>query len=354
MVELGVIEGFYGPVYGWPERAALAGRLAAAGYRFWHYAPKADPGIRRQWRRPWPAGHAADLRDFAAHCRRRGLRFGVGLSPVDLHRGAGPGDWEALAGRLAELDAIGGDDLVLGFDDSRRDRTGLAEEQARIAEWAGGRSRASRVLVCPTYYSDDPLLDRLFGPRPAGYLAELGAALDPRIGVYWAGPEICPREIETGPLARVAETLRRPPTLWDNYPVNDSPRMCRHLHLRAFTGRPAALAGHIAGHAVNPALQPTLSAIPALTLPERYRLGHGFDYVRAFREAAIAVLGEELAGCLEADLEALEDRGRDRLAPAERRRLRRRYAGFDHPAAAEILRWLDGGYRPDEAAPTGA
>lgn len=354
MAALGVIEGFYGPVYRWHERAALAARLADAGYGFWHYAPKADPGIRSDWRRPWSADHAAALADFAGHCRQRGLRFGIGLSPVDLHRGTRASDWDALAARLAELDAIGVDDLVLGFDDARGDRAGLATEQARIADYAAGRSRASRVLVCPTYYSDDPLLDHLFGARPAGYLAELGAALDARIGVYWAGPEICPREIEVGPLDRVAEMLQRAPMLWDNYPVNDSPRMCRHLHLRAFTGRPAALAEHIAGHAINPALQPTLSAIPALTLPARYRQGVDFHYVSAFREAAAEVLGERLAGCLEADIEALEDRGRDRLQPAEREQLRTRYAGFEHPAAAEIVRWLDGGYRPREAAPGGS
>lgn len=353
MVALGVIEGFYGPVYRWHERAALAARLAAAGYGFWHYAPKADPGIRSDWRRPWPADHAAALGGFAGQCRQWGMRFGIGLSPVDLQGGARAGDWDALAGRLAELDAIGVDDLVLGFDDSRGDRAGLAAEQARIAEWAAGCSGASRVLVCPTYYSDDPLLDRLFGPRPAGYLAELGAALDPRIGVYWAGPEICPREIAAGPIARVAELLRRAPTLWDNYPVNDSPRMCEHLHLRAFTGRPAALAGHIAGHAINPALQPSLSAIPALTLPARYRQGVGFHYVSAFRDAATEVLGEALAGCIEADLEALEDRGRERMSPAEREALRARYAGFDHPAAAEIVGWLEGRYRPEQAAPGG-
>ena len=73
----------------------------------------------------------------------------------------------------------------------------------------------------------------------------------------------------------------------------------------------------------------------------------------AFREAARIVAGEALAGCLEADLETLQDRGRDRLTATERRQLRARYADFDHPAAGEIVGWLDGGYRPDEAATTG-
>ena len=48
--------------------------------------------------------------------------------------------------------------------------------------------------------------------------------------------------------------------------------------LRAFTGRPAGIASHVAAHAVNPALQPTLSRIPCATLAESYRRARGYDY----------------------------------------------------------------------------
>ena len=63
-------------------------------------------------------------------------------------------------------------------------------------------------------------LDVVFGERPAGYLDDLGRRLDPRVGVYWTGEEICTREFSVGHLARVADALRRRPTLWDNYPVS--------------------------------------------------------------------------------------------------------------------------------------
>lgn len=349
-VPLGLIEGFYGPAWRWGEREALAAHLAACGYTFWHYAPKSDPGIRSAWRAPWPAAHAEALRAFAAHCRGLGLRFGVGLTPLGLGPDAPRAEWDALAARLAELDAIGVDDLVIGFDDLHGDTPGLAAGQARIVDWMAARTGAGRLIVCPTYYSDDPLLDRLFGQRPKGYLEDLGRALDPRIGIYWAGEEVCPREITPGHVEEAAGRLRRRPWLWDNYPVNDGPRARGHLHLRPFTGRPAALAESVAAHAINPALQPTLSAIPALTLPARYRLGERFAYMRAFRDAAAAVLGEELAARVAEDLPLLEDAGRDRLGE-QAEGLRARYAAFDHPGAREIVRWLDGGYRPAEAAP---
>lgn len=349
-MHLGLIEGFYGPLWQWSERAALARRLAAAGYRFWHYAPKADPGVRSDWRTPWPADHADDLRAFSACCRGLGLRFGIGLSPLGLASDGPRADWDALAGRLAELDAIGVDDLVIAFDDVRGDRPDLAREQAAIVDWMAARSGAARIVACPTYYSADPLLDRLFGERPAGYLDALGRALDPAIAVYWTGDEVCAREIAPGPLADVAERLRRAPWLWDNYPVNDGRYACDHLHLRPFTGRPAALEGVAGAHAINPALQPALTALPALTLPRRYREGDQFAYIAAFRAAANEVLGAELAAAVAADLPLLEEAGHHRLGE-QAAALRERYAAFDHPAAREIVHWLDGGYRPAHAAP---
>ncbi len=349
---LGVIEGFYGPLWSWAQRRGIAERLAAHGYGHWHYAPKADPHVRNRWRERWPEAEAQALGRFRAHCHELGLRFGVGITPLGLGDQAPASDWHTLADRLAELDAIGVDDLVLCFDDVRGDIADLATQQIRIVEWAAARSRAQQIVVCPTYYTDDPLLDRLFGERPPDYLAELGRGLDSRVGVYWAGEEVCPREIQSGHVERIAETLLRRPRLWDNYPVNDSPRMSQHLHVRGFTGRSTDLDHYTAAHAINPALQPTLSAIPALTLAERYRLREYYEYTAAQRWAMRAVLGEELGAQVERDLALLADTGRDRLDESLPR-LRARYATFDHPGATEIVHWLDGSYRPEEAAPDG-
>ena len=151
----------------------------------------------------------------------------------------------------------------------------------------------------------------------------------------------CSREFGAGHLLRVAEALRRKPTLWDNYPVNDGPRMSRFLHLRAFTGRSSVIGQHVAAHAINPALQAYLSLIPAASLAASYREGAGYSYMGAFRAAARTLAGAELADMLEDDLCALQDRGIDHLGN-DRGRLRQRYAAVNHPMAAEVVRWLDG------------
>jgi hyaluronoglucosaminidase len=343
-VELGVIEGFYGRPWSWQEREQSVSFLAAFGYRFYIYAPKADPFLRRRWQEPHPDDAADALARLAGHCRSRGTRFGVGLSPYEIYIDFDDAARAALARKLDFLDGIGIQDLAVLFDDMRGDLPGLARQQADIVDWIAGRTRADRIIVCPSYYSDDPILDRVFGMRPDRYVDSIGELLDPAIHIFWTGPEVCSREISPRHVQRVAEQLRRAPFLWDNYPVNDGQRMSQYLHLRAFTGRHAAIGSGIAAHGINPALQPTLTRIPALTLVDSYRLGDDYDYSEAFQGAAREVLGDPLASLLREDVLFLQDVGLDRLGEREGL-LRERYGGVDHPAAREIMRWLDGGYR---------
>jgi hyaluronoglucosaminidase len=342
--ELGIIEGFYGRPWSWPARARVVALLAGHGYRFHIYAPKADVYLRRQWREPHPAAAIAELARFAAHCRSLDVRFGIGLSPYGAFHAFDATARQALAAKLAIFDELGIADLAILFDDMRGDVPDLAERQAEIVHWAAARTAASRLLVCPTYYSDDPVLDRVFGPRPDDYLRRLGELLDPRFEIFWTGDEVCARQLSIGHLRRVAGIIGRRPFLWDNYPVNDGQRMSQYLHVRGFTGRPAASGEHMAAHAINPALQPTLSCVPALTLVDSYRLGDAYEYGEAQRRAAIEVLGEALGTMLHEDVLVLQDVGLDRLAE-KATMLRARYEAIDHPGAREIVAWLDGEYR---------
>jgi len=342
-VELGIIEGFYGRPWTWDEREATIAYLAPHGYGFYLYAPKVDFHLRRRWQEDHPRDQADALARLAARCAELGVRFGIGLSPFEV-REFGAAEREALGRKLAFFDAIGVRDLAVLFDDMRGDVPELAERQLEIVDWAAARTAADRVIVCPSYYTDDPVLDRVFGRRPEGYLDALGAGLDPRIEVFWTGEEVCSREFSPGHLRRVAEQLRRKPFLWDNYPVNDGQRMSQYVHVRGFTGRPARMAELISAHGVNPALQATLTCIPALTLVESYRRGDAYEYAAATLRAAVEVLGEELGMRLYEDVLVLQDVGLDRLEE-KAQALRERWAGVDHPGAREIIAWLDGGYR---------
>jgi hypothetical protein len=342
-VELGLIEGYYGTPWSWAARERVIATLKPQGYSFYMYAPKADAFLRKRWRETHPAEVADALRTLAARCRALGVRFGVGLSPFELYRDFHAEAQADLARKLEEFDAWGVDDLAILFDDMRGDLPDIAPTQVEILHWVKARTKATRLIVCPSYYTDDPSLDRIFGKRPANYLEDLGRLLDPAIEVFWTGEEVCSREYSPGHLARVTKQLRRKPFLWDNYPVNDGALMSQYLHVRAFTGRPASIGPHLAAHSVNPALQPVLSCIPAISLAESYRLGDAYEYGHAFQAAARALMSEELAGMIQRDIMFFQDAGLARLDKS-RDHLRKRYQAVDHDAAREIVAWLDGAY----------
>lgn len=340
--DLGIVEGYFGMPWDWAARTETMEAMAPHGYRFFHYAPKGDPWLRRRWMEPYPDAELARLAAFGAACRAAGVRFGVGLSPFEAHRGFDSAMRAAMEAKIDQLDAAGIDELAILFDDMEgAELADLADRQRAIVNVAAARTRATRIIVCPGYYSDDPVLDRVFGQRPPGYLAGI-ARLDPAIQIYWTGEEVCAREFTRGSLDHAAELLGRKPLLWDNYPVNDGARQCRHLHLRGFTGRGAGIAGSIAGHAVNPASQAVLTRIPLLTLADSYAQGEAYRYGESFARAVRAVAGEELGAMIESDLLRFQDAGLDRMGDVSDTRAR--YAAIDHSAAREIVAWLDGEY----------
>ena len=97
IADLGVIEGYFGRPWSHENRKHVVARLRDLGYSFFHYAPKADSFLRRRWRESHPSAAFAELADLSVHCRRVGVRFGVGLNPA--HARQVMGDITTFAGR---------------------------------------------------------------------------------------------------------------------------------------------------------------------------------------------------------------------------------------------------------------
>lgn len=353
MPKLGIIEGYFGPAWNWTERANVVRNLAKIGYEYCIYAPKADAHLRRNWQNPHDLATQTEIHRFRTLCADLGVAFGIGFTPFGLHEIAGNGDHarsmrQQLQARMRDLNAFAPDYLAILFDDMRGDIPDLALLQAAWVEECASASCAKQILFCPTYYSQDPVLDRVFGPRPKDYLAELASRIARDIGFFWTGPEVCSREISPVHLRRISETMGRPLWLWDNYPVNDGPLMSNYLHLRGFTGR-LGLAmdpGHgayLAGHAINPALQPLLSCLPARSLAALYNDPEHYDYASAMHEILIEQLGAPLAARISEDWLRFCDHGLARIAD-QNAELISIYASFPDAEAQEICRWLKGDY----------
>lgn len=350
--KLGVIEGFYGEQWSWGERVDYAGFLKKHGFSFYIYAPKADGYLRKKWREPFPKSLEEKLRKLAGQYHSAGLEFGVGFSPYEIY--LSPFDLEAkklLQQRLDVFNRIGVNKLGILMDDMRGDLPGLADRQIEIVNWIAARSNARQFIFCPTYYSADPVLEKLFGKMPDGYLEKLGKELDRKVGMFWTGELVCSKSYTPEHLNATSGKFGRKPFLWDNYPVNDGPRMCKFLHLRPVTGRPAEMGGCLEAHAVNPMNQAALSKIVLLTLKAGYEQGAAYNPDKAFRKAADMVTCREMTLLLERDLPAFAERGLDALTQEEKASLADDYSAFleSHEndtaqAAREITGWLSGRY----------
>lgn len=341
---LGVIEGFYGQPWLPESRLAMMDWLAELGLKAYLYAPKADSALRRNWREDWDTRHRAHLKKVASRCASSGLEFSIGLSPFALYSDYGARSRADLKTKIARIADVGDVRLALLFDDMPGDVPDLAQRQLEIVHDVRAWMPGSGLRVCPTYYSDDPVLDQVFGDRPDDYLRVLGAGLPASVELFWTGPRVCSTSVASTDLAPVTQVSGCSLALWDNYPVNDSKLRSDHLYLAPLDGRSADLANCLGSHWCNAMNQPALS-LPALaSLPAIYGqdvAGKTADVLKA------AGLDDTLiARCL-----ALADEGLSTISGERRRELQALTDG-PGPARQELAAWLDGAYRFDPACLT--
>ncbi|HEY1312847.1 MAG TPA: beta-N-acetylglucosaminidase domain-containing protein [Steroidobacteraceae bacterium] len=338
---LGVIEGFFGKPWTDTARLACAEFLRPRGFDFYVCAPKSDRFLRRQWADPFPAPALAQLCELSSQIRERAVRFGIGLCPYDIHRNYDAAARAALRAKVAQLDEIGTELLCILFDDMPGSFAGLAPLQARvtadITEW----SSAAAFIVCPTYYSDDPILARVFGPAPQNYLQDLGRGLDPAVDVFWTGPEVCSSGYPDEHLEDVATRLGRRPFIWDNHIANDGKLRCSHVYLDPHSSGWSLNRRLAAGLAVNPMNQPGLSRIALAS----YAAGAADAALESHvRSVCSAPLGAALLG----DVGLFQGRGIAALDAAGRSALAEKYRRFEPQwCAREIIAWLEGEYEFD-------
>lgn len=349
---MGLVEGFYGRQWDDTDRLECLDFIASIGYRYYIYAPKGDPWLRRRWDEPWPVDAARRRRRLADRCAAVGLSWGFGLSPLGLVEDRSAPARRRWRDKLRYLDDFGPQLLCILFDDMPRRLDDLAERQAELVAIALEASSARHALVCPSYYSSDPVLERVFGAMPVGYWEDLGRLLPPEVGIFWTGERVCADSQPLDALRAIATRFGRAPVLWDNYPVNDGARGSQFLRIDAFRDRSAQLREVVAAHFVNPMNQCRLSRIPLHTLAMLYDRAQAYDPEAAFRDSARAACGDALAKELAKDLQSLQHAGLDAIDAGQREDLLQRYSRHVSPLARELCAWLRGEYVFDPACLT--
>ena len=340
----GIVEGFYGRDWSWDLRRDYAAFLDSRHLNSSLYAPKSDAHLRKRWREAWPGETRKELLALAALYQDRGLIWGVGISPFALYLEYSGAERAALQSRIIEINDLGGRMLAVLFDDMPGDCRDLAPRQAEIVADIQRWSDAERLLVCPTFYSFDPALERFFGRRPEGYWEDLGELLPIEVDLLWTGNQVCSASINRADIRGITELIGRPPLLWDNYPVNDGQKACQYLHLAPLPGREPGLESELRGHLCNPMNQGHLSRFPLTGLASLYG---------APPATLDDIFPQQLAALLAEDIDTFQQIGLAGLDERRRQELLDRYQAIPDPAAREVAGWLRGEYAFDPACLTG-
>lgn len=350
---MGIIEGFFGAPWSWECRLAYAQFLAQHGFNFYIYAPKSDKHLRKHWQLDWPTEEKHHLMQVRETYSNNGIEFGIGLSPHEIYLDSSRDQRQLLNQRIRQINELAPDILCILFDDMRGDIPGLAQIQIDIAHQAAQASNARKIIFCPTYYSFDPVLEKVFGTMPQAYWQSFSRELDPAIDMFWTGEKVCSTHYPLSHLHEVTNLLGRKPFLWDNYPVNDGAVKSNLLQLRALDNSHSLLDKQVAGHALNPMNQAWLSQIPLASLPLAYQLKSRYSSQEIFAQLCVDLCGPSLATHLLSDIGKLQDEGLKNLTDADKKILLETYQAFPgNPYAIEVVDWLLGKYQFDPACLT--
>jgi hyaluronoglucosaminidase len=342
MFSRGIIEGFFGRPWSWQTRQDYASFLKQNNYQYYIYAPKADRYLRRQWAEPWPAEDYINLQRLGQVYRQVQVDWGIGITPFEIHHNFDDHTKALLDAKIRSINELQPNILAILFDDMRGDDANIAQIQADVTHRIVEQSTASSFIMCPTYYSTDPVLDKVFGDRPSDYLETLGQLLEPMVQIFWTGEKVCSKKYSIEHLQAITAQLGRKPYIWDNYPVNDGAKLCKFLNLRPFGESAAHLATWTAGQAINPMNQAYLSQIPLRALTAGSSL-----------YKAVGDLGDEtFAKYLVEDVAVFQDEGLDLLSVEKKDLLIDRYVNFQTPYSDELVAWLKGEYPFDPACLT--
>jgi hyaluronoglucosaminidase len=288
----GVIEGFYGRPWTHEQRLGLIDFLAERGMNTFVYSPKDDPLVRDDWREPYDGEALRNLTELVDRCRASGMELTWCISPGLSIRYSDADDIEALKAKMRSVMSLGVTRLGLFLDDIPRqlqhaeDRAVFSDlDQAHltlIGEVFSSLPTDVGLIVCPTVY---------WGTGTEASLATLGTGLDPRIDLFWTGPAICAVTLGLADAMTFTRTANRPPTYWDNYPVNDV-AMSYELHIGPYRGRDPQLWRASTGIVANGMELFEASRIPFATIADYLRDPEAYDPETSWRRAMRDVVGE--------------------------------------------------------------
>ncbi|MCX6118096.1 MAG: beta-N-acetylglucosaminidase domain-containing protein [Proteobacteria bacterium] len=345
-VPLGVVECFFGPPWPWKSRLAAAEFMSKLGMDFYYYGPKADRQLRMDWIRPWSSEYLESLQTTTRHFQNYNIEFGVILSPVGL---AGRADGEkSLTTKMENIffekiriltQELGVKRLGVFFDDIEY-RVGMLESQIRLMNQVREETDAS-ILYCPTFYSEDPILDKVFGQRPNQAFEMIGETLNTSIDVVWTGRKVITESWTASDLFEMTQKIRRKPFVCDNFYANDGPKNCQILKLKAPTHVNSELISLAKGWGINPMNEPESSKL-ALTLFMSGRAEMNFSADTLLKTIVESYCTPALSHWILQNQSWMIHEGLPSLPESRRQEASALLGDINDPLAREIVDWING------------
>ncbi len=273
----GVVEGFYGRHWTPEERLDVIRFMGEVGLQSYFYAPKDDPFHRSRWREPYEGKQLHIFEELLETARKHDVTLWYALSPgLDMVYSSEE-DYQSLRDKMTAMTSLGIRHLALFLDDvpetlnhaADRERfANLAEAHVHVINrlYADLQPLGVELVVCPTTYTD------AWGDRD--YIRILGKGIPKSIPLFWTGTDVAIDRITADQARFWGEKMRRPPLIWDNFPVNDYDRW--RVFLGPLEGRDPLLSGTTSGLVANPMNQPYASMLSLATVA--YFVRDPFNY----------------------------------------------------------------------------
>ncbi|KAJ5110318.1 hypothetical protein N7532_002963 [Penicillium argentinense] len=265
----GTIEVFYGVPWSTKDRLDQFDFYAATKQNIYTYSPKDDPFLRAQWRDPYPPDKLAVLKQLAERAIEDHVAFTYALSPGLSVCYSSDQDEQVLINKFQSLWNIGVRGFAIPLDDISYTRWNCPEDEAR---WGTGGDAAGRAQAYFLNRVQKDFIDTHAGITPlqmvpteyknmsdSPYRTALREELDPRVIVFWAGPQTVTPNITTADAQQAKAVFGHDILIGDNYPVNDY--VSNRLLLGPYAGREPGVTGQIYGLTVNPMVQSQPSKI---------------------------------------------------------------------------------------------
>jgi hyaluronoglucosaminidase len=255
----GYIEGYYGRMLSWEDRALVVDRMRLMSLNAYLYAPKEDPYHRQQWKIPYPPEWLRGFSAFTLQGKRARVEVVPGLAPGLSYDYRSEPDYAALLKKYRTLIKAGAQTLCLLMDDiplqlpapCQKAFASLGIAHAGLlTRLSADLKKISPVIAlwfCPTVYASAFFHD---DPDAISYLNDLAAHAPKSTLMLWTGEAVISKKITGASLKKVLTLFHGNVCIWDNIYAND---YCPHrLFIGPYRNRNSDVGKLSRGMLINP------------------------------------------------------------------------------------------------------